>query len=52
MGHSRGIEAALLEMEKEAPDHAALIAQLRAMAENFEFGALKEALSGADDHAG
>jgi signal transduction histidine kinase/DNA-binding NarL/FixJ family response regulator len=44
MGYSRGIEAALREIESESPGHAAVVGQLRAMAKNFEFEALKQAL--------
>jgi signal transduction histidine kinase/DNA-binding NarL/FixJ family response regulator len=52
MGHSRGIETALREIEAELPEHSAVVAQLRIMAENFEFDALKGALAGAADHVG
>ncbi|MBY6241416.1 ATP-binding protein [Methylosinus sp. Sm6] len=44
MGYSRGIEAALREIEGQSPAHGAVVAQLRAMAKNFEFEALGNAL--------
>ncbi|BBU62746.1 hybrid sensor histidine kinase/response regulator [Methylosinus sp. C49] len=47
VGHSRGIEAALREIEAAAPERAAAIAQLRAMAQNFEFEELAQTLEAA-----
>jgi signal transduction histidine kinase/DNA-binding NarL/FixJ family response regulator len=52
MGYSRGIEATLREIETEAPDQRAIVAQLRALAKNFEFEALKKALSAESGHVG
>jgi CheY-like chemotaxis protein len=56
VGHSRGIEIALREIEAASPERSGAIAQLRAMAQNFEFEELAQTLEAAltleVDHVG
>lgn len=52
VGHARGIEAALREIEAEAPGQESVVAHLRTLARNFEFEALKDALKVETGHVG